>query len=42
MKRRKMVETEGRHVAQPKTDARTLPGKPQPRDNTQIDRNGLN
>ena len=39
---RKEAESKKSHVAMPETDARTLNGKPQPRGNTQINRNGLN
>ena len=39
---RKEAESESSHVAPPDTDARTLPGKPQPCGDTQITRNGLN
>ena len=39
---RKKAESGRSHVAPPETDAETLPGKPQPRGNTQITRNRLN
>ena len=38
---KKEAESERSHVALLETDARILPGKPQPRGNTQISRNGL-
>ena len=39
---RKEAESERSHVALPEIDSRTFPGKPQPRGNAQINRNGLN
>ena len=36
------VELEGSHVALTETDAGTLASKPQPYDDSQINRNGLN
>ena len=39
---RKEVESRRSHVAPLETDARTLPGKPQPHGYTQITGNGLN
>ena len=38
---RKEEESERSHVATPETYARTLPGKPQPHHDTQIDGDGL-
>ena len=38
---RKGAELEGSHVAPPETDARNLPGKPQPCGYTQINRGEL-
>ena len=35
---REMAESERSHVALPETDTKTLSGKPQPRDNTQINK----
>lgn len=35
------AELERSHVALLETDSRTLPGKPQPNVNTEINRNGL-
>ena len=39
---RKKVEAERSHLPYPETDAGTLPSKPQPHSNTQINRSGLN
>ena len=39
---RKKVESKRSHVALSEMDAGTLPSKPQPRGNTQINKNGLN
>ena len=39
--RGKKAESERSHVALLETDTGTLPGKPQPRGNTQINGNGL-
>ena len=39
---RKKEEKERSHVALPDTDTGTFPGKPQPRGDTQSNRNGLN
>ena len=39
---RKKVESKTSHVAPPKTDAETIPSKPQPRGDKQINGDGLN